>query len=51
MHCLGFKEAFPLEDVDLHNTLKFQLDLEQKPSLEEIVVFAQNWKGWEALLK
>jgi DNA-3-methyladenine glycosylase II len=22
--------------------------LEQKPSLQEIGAFAQNWKGWEA---
>jgi DNA-3-methyladenine glycosylase II len=48
MRCLGFKEAFPLEDVSLHNALKFQLNLEQKPSLQEIGAFAQNWKGWEA---
>jgi DNA-3-methyladenine glycosylase II len=48
MRCLGFKEAFPLEDVGLHNALKKQLVLEAKPSLDEIKIFAQNWKGWEA---
>jgi len=40
MRCLGFKEAFPLEDVGLHNALKTLLKREKKPS--------QKWQRWEA---
>lgn len=48
MRCLSFKEAFPIEDVGLHNTLKIILKRDTKPSLEEIRMLAKNWKGWEA---
>ncbi len=48
MRCLGFKEAFPLEDVGLHNALKFLLKRDSKPSLLEIKELAKKWSGWEA---
>lgn len=48
MKCLAIPSAFPLADVGLHNALKAQLGLEQKPSLAEIEHYAKNWKGWEA---
>lgn len=48
MRCLGFKEAFPIADVGLHNALKNQLQLELKPSIEEIQTLVKRWKGWEA---
>jgi DNA-3-methyladenine glycosylase II len=48
MRCLRDKAAFPLEDVGLHNALKRQLQLEQKPSLAEIRKHAKGWAQWEA---
>ncbi|WP_304232200.1 DNA-3-methyladenine glycosylase [Jiulongibacter sediminis] len=48
MRCLGFREAFPIADVGLHNALKKHLDLDHKPSISEIGEWAKNWKGWEA---
>jgi DNA-3-methyladenine glycosylase II len=48
MRCLRDKAAFPLEDVGLHNALKRQLQLEQKPTLAEIRKHAMGWTHWEA---
>lgn len=48
MKCLGIPSAFPIADVGLHNALKYQLQLEQKPTISEIEYHAENWKGWEA---
>jgi DNA-3-methyladenine glycosylase II len=48
MRCLRDKAAFPLEDVGLHNALKLQLQLEQKPTLAEIRQHALGWTNWEA---
>ncbi len=48
MKCLRHPDAFPLEDVGLHNALKKQLGLDQKPSLEKIKKLAGSWEGWRA---
>lgn len=48
MKCLHKGMAFPIADVGLHNALKNILDLEKKPSIEEIEGFAVGWNGWEA---
>jgi DNA-3-methyladenine glycosylase II len=48
MRCLRDKAAFPLEDVGLHNALKLQLQLKQKPTLAEIRQHALGWASWEA---
>ncbi len=48
MKSLKYKEAFPIEDVGLHNALKNELKLSQKPTLQEIRTMAEQWKGWEA---
>ncbi len=48
MKCLRESSAFPIADVGLHNAIKLQLNLPQKPSLNEIQIMAQRWKGWEA---
>jgi DNA-3-methyladenine glycosylase II len=48
MRCLRDKAAFPIEDVGLHNALKQQLRLEQKPTLAEIRQHAIGWASWEA---
>lgn len=48
MKCLHQNSAFPIADVGLHNALKFQLGLEQKPTIHEIKALAANWEGWQA---
>lgn len=48
MRCLGYKEAFPIEDVGLHNALKAILKKTEKPTITEIQELATTWKGWEA---
>ena len=47
MKCLAITSAFPIADVGLHNALKKELELENKPSIAEIERWAENWKGWE----
>jgi len=47
MKCLLNPDAFPIEDVGLHNAIKKQLQLDQKPSLESIEQMATAWKGWK----
>ena len=48
MRCLGFRDAFPLADVGIHNALKLQLGRSAKPSIPEIKEIAAQWKGHEA---
>ncbi len=48
MRCLGFRSAFPIEDIGLHNALQRQLNLPRKPSLEEIRNMSAGWGGWQA---
>lgn len=48
MKCLKVPEAFPIADVGLHNALKLRLELDKKPSIDEIEKISLNWKGWEA---
>lgn len=48
MKCLKDPAAFPIADVGLHNAIKAQLDLERKPSIEEILKLSAGWKGLEA---
>jgi DNA-3-methyladenine glycosylase II len=48
MKCLHHKAAFPIADVGLHNALKNQLGLEQKPTILEIQEIATHWEGWQA---
>ncbi len=48
MKCLHYTSSFPVADVGLHNALKNLLDLERKPTMEEIQDYAANWEGWQA---
>ena len=48
MRCFRHPDAFPLADVGLHNALKKVRNESQKPSLEEIERWAENWRGWRA---
>jgi DNA-3-methyladenine glycosylase II len=48
MKSLRYPQAFPLEDVGLHNAIKKVLNLSRKPSLLEVAQHAQRWEGWQA---
>lgn len=48
MKCLHNTSSFPVADVGLHNALRNLLNLERKPTIEEIEAYAANWEGWQA---
>ncbi len=48
MKCLKIKAALPIQDVGLHNALKHQLGLTNKPTIDEIKTIATAWSGWES---
>jgi DNA-3-methyladenine glycosylase II len=48
MRCLRFPDAFPIDDVGLHNAIKLLLGAEKKPTKEEILKLSANWTGWES---
>jgi DNA-3-methyladenine glycosylase II len=41
-------DAFPLEDAGVHNAIRNQLKLKEKPDLEKIRRIFKKYKGWEA---
>ena len=48
MRCLRFPSAFPIDDVGLHNAIKFITGSKNKPTKNEIKDFAANWANWES---
>lgn len=48
MKSLQESSAFPISDVGLHNALKKQLNLDRKPTMDELKELAERWKGWQA---
>ncbi|WP_338068744.1 DNA-3-methyladenine glycosylase [Paenibacillus nanensis] len=48
MRCLRLPDAFPIDDVGLHNALKQQLGLDRKPTKAELLELSKGWSGWEA---
>jgi len=48
MRCLRFTEAFPIDDVGLHNAIKHVTKSEKKPTKEELLKFSANWTNWES---
>jgi DNA-3-methyladenine glycosylase II len=48
MRCLRFPNAFPVDDVGLINSIKMLLNLDSKPTKDEIMELAIPWKGWES---
>jgi DNA-3-methyladenine glycosylase II len=48
MRCLRYTSAFPIDDVGLHNAIKLQLQLDRKPTKDEIRKLANHWTNWEA---
>ncbi|PLS03074.1 DNA-3-methyladenine glycosylase [Neobacillus cucumis] len=48
MRCLRHTSAFPIDDVGLHNSIKFLMGLDRKPSKEELLELSSKWSGWQA---
>lgn len=48
MRCLRFPNAFPIDDVGLHNAIKFIYGSERKPTKTEIREIAKPWRGFES---
>ena len=48
MKTFHFPEAFPLEDVGVHNAIRNLKKLDRKPTLEEVKGIFKKYEGWEA---
>lgn len=48
MKCMHVPSSFPVADVGLHNALKKLLNLERKPTIEEIKMYVADCEGWQA---
>lgn len=46
MKSLKNYDAFPVEDVGLHNAVKTQYNLSAKPSIKELHSMSEKWAGW-----
>lgn len=46
MKSLKNYDAFPVEDVGLHNAVKTQYGLTAKPTINDLNQMAEKWKGW-----
>jgi DNA-3-methyladenine glycosylase II len=48
MRCLRVPAAFPIDDVGLHNSIKFLMGMANKPTKDEIVQLSAAWTNWES---
>ena len=48
LRCLRIPSAYPVGDAGLQNAVKQRLQMDRKPSYEELYSLAENWKAWEA---
>lgn len=48
MKTFRYPDAFPLEDAGLHNALRHFMKLDRKPTLDEVRMVFESYKGWEA---
>ena len=48
MKCIRSPQAYPIEDVGLHNAIKQILGLDRKPSRDELEQYGRNWGNWSA---
>jgi DNA-3-methyladenine glycosylase II len=48
MKTFRYPDAFPLEDVGIHNAIKNLKRMKTKPSLEQVKRIFKKYKGWEA---
>ncbi|GAF63374.1 DNA-3-methyladenine glycosylase [Bacillus sp. TS-2] len=48
MRCLKFQRAFPIDDVGLINSIKKLLNMNRKPTKDEILKLSTSWENWES---
>jgi len=48
MKCFRRPEAFPIEDVGLHNAIRVILGMDRKPTIAELEQMAEPWGKWKA---
>ncbi len=48
MRCLRMPSAFPIDDVGLHNAIRFATGSAQKPAKADILKLSAGWAGWES---
>lgn len=48
MRCLRMPDAFPIDDVGLHHSIRHVLGLDTKPSKEHILELSAGWTKWES---
>jgi len=48
MRSLNDPTAFPIDDVGLHNAVKRQLGLNEKPTIADMFHYSAGWKNWQA---
>nr|WP_275677678.1 DNA-3-methyladenine glycosylase [Neobacillus drentensis] len=48
MRCLRFPTAFPIDDVGLHNAIKFLKGYDKKPTKAELKELSLKWSDWQA---
>lgn len=48
MKTFRYPEAFPLEDVGIHNAIKNLKGMKSKPTLDQVKRIFKKYKGWEA---
>jgi len=48
MKTFHYPDAFPLEDVGIHNAIKNLKGMQAKPTLEQVKRVFKKYKGWEA---
>ncbi|TMV44217.1 DNA-3-methyladenine glycosylase [Paenibacillus mesophilus] len=48
MRCLRMPSAFPIDDVGLHNAIKYVTGADRKPTKDEILKLSAGWTDWES---
>jgi DNA-3-methyladenine glycosylase II len=48
MKTFRYKDAFPAEDVGIHNAIRLLKNSKRKPTVEEVRRLFRRYKGWEA---
>jgi DNA-3-methyladenine glycosylase II len=48
MKTFRLPDAFPVEDVGLHNAIRAMMNLDRKPTIAEVKTIFEKYAGWEA---
>lgn len=48
MRCFGRTSAFPIGDAGLHQAVRKHLNLDRKPTVEELETLGARWQGWQS---